>query len=237
MIQKMILLRKENDLLNALKGQSFNEKSKFEAYKILQQIHEKADYACMSKALCYVTNKGEIKGVGGSSLMQDKNGEIHSDLILDTFGQWLSGIFKGGILSRTVFFPDETGVVKGVVTYNNVSFLYNDSVTFRTLMQLGSGITAPARTDFDIDTALATAPENTFFESTIPTYNLTNFNFKNSGQVTAGGPGTINESILQTVWFDNVLSVRIFTMFRDIISPAVPFVIGDSLNLEYTVQI
>jgi len=79
MKQQYVLLRKENDLLNSLRGKSYNERTKFEASKILNEIHKQADRYCMEKALCYVLDKGEIKGVGGSSLMQHKKtGEIVS---------------------------------------------------------------------------------------------------------------------------------------------------------------
>jgi len=64
MSQLYIPLRKANDSLNSLIGQSFNQKSKFEAEKILAEIHSVAqDRLVGKKALCYVHDKGEIKGI------------------------------------------------------------------------------------------------------------------------------------------------------------------------------
>ena len=65
MKQQYVLLKQENDLLNSLIGQSFNQRTKFEADKILKEIHKQADKYSMEKAMCYVIDKGEIKGVGG----------------------------------------------------------------------------------------------------------------------------------------------------------------------------
>ena len=53
MKQQLILLREENDLLNSLIGQSFNQRTKFEAEKILTEIHSKAQDRSIGKmALC-----------------------------------------------------------------------------------------------------------------------------------------------------------------------------------------
>jgi len=240
MKQQYVLLRKENDLLNALKGQSFNQKSKNEAYKILQQIHEKSDYISAEKALCYIVKDGMIKGVGGSSLMQNKKtGKIHSDLILDNFGIWFSGVCIGGIVGAgTVFLTNTAGASKGVVPRNaGTSLLYNSAASFRVLLQVGAGTTTPARTDFAIETVFGTSPENTFFDSNDPVYNNTNFNFKNSGEITAGGSGTVNESVILSTWRDSANSSQLFTLFRDIISPGQAFVVSESIFLEYTTQI
>jgi len=87
----MILLRKENDDLKCLISQSFNEKNKFEAEKILNEIHSKAENRMIGKkALCYIVKNGIIRGVGGSTLMMDKNGKIVSNLILDQLGGFLA---------------------------------------------------------------------------------------------------------------------------------------------------
>ncbi len=241
MNQRMILLRQENDLLNALKGQSFNQKSKHEALKILLEIHDKTDYVCMEKALCYIVRDGMLKGVGGSTLMEDpKTGKIHSDLILNNFGIWMSGVYMGGFVgAKTVFnMITSVGNNRAVVTRNlGLSLLYNNSTGFRSLLKVGAGTTAPTRTDFEIETDFGSAPENVLFESSIPTYNNTNFNWNNAGQITAGGSGTVNESVLQVVWRTNDNSSNVFSLFRDIISPGQAFVASDTIILEYTTQI
>ena len=104
-------------------------------------------------------------------------------------------------------------------------------------MQVGSGSTAPTRTDFDIETAFGTSPESAKFNSSVPVYSDVNFNFKNSGQITAGGSGTVNESIFEIIWRDQGSVNRFFVLYRDAISPGVPFVASQSIFLEYTTQI
>jgi len=238
MIQQYELMRKENDLLNSLVGQSFNQRTKFEAEKIMKQIHSKAKARSLDKmALCYVHEQGEIKGVGGSSLMRNKKtGEIQSNLILNNLGQALSGIFKGGVLVSERVIVDSIGVGRNT-RFVAPNVLFNDTLIFRVLLQVGSGSTAPARTDFAIETAFGTGPEDTFFESTIPIYDNSNFNFKNAGSISAGGSGTVNESVLQAFWSDAANGSRVNTLYRDAISPGVPFVASQTIALEYTTQI
>ncbi len=244
MIQQYVLLRKENDLLNSLVGQSFNQKSKFEAARILDEIHSKAQSRMISKkALCYVTDKNEILGVGGSTLMKNKKtGEIVSNLILDNFGIWLAGIFHINIGSnKSVILKDRTGVNETLLVIANSTTVFN----FRTsggargvLIQVGSGSTPPARTDFDIETAFATAPESINFTGVSdPVYSSALGNFKFLAAITAGGSGTINESILLSFWQNTANVAKSFVHFRDIISPGQAFVPGQSIALEYTVQL
>jgi len=237
MMQQYVVLRKENDLLNSLIGQSFNQKSKFEAEKILNEIHSKTQSRLISKkALCYIVDKNEILGVGGSTIMKDKNGKIVSNLILDNCGIWLAGLLKGGVLAKSVVLKDLSNVNK---TFNIYQFgsLFNAQVNFRMLMKVGSGTTVPARTDFDIETSFPTAPESGNMESSIPLFNSALGNFKNAGSLTAGGSGTINESVLLSVWDTSSNINTTITLFRDIISPGQAFVAGQSIALEYTTQL
>jgi len=237
MIQQYDLLRKDNDLLNSLIGQSFNQKSKFEAEKILDEIHSKAAGRTIGKkTLCYIVDKQEIKGVGGSTLMKDKKtGKITSNLILDNFGIWLSRVWKGGVITISAALITTAGSAKSVNVYTSGS-QFNSANAFRGLLQVGSGNTAPARTDIAIETAFGSGPEATFFESSIPVYNLGNSNFKNLGQITALGSGTVNESVFLVAWRATDLSTQIYALYRDIISPGQAFITGQSIALEYTTQ-
>jgi len=238
MKQQYVLLRQENDLLNELRGRTFNDRLKDNALKILNEIHDKADYNCMEKSLVYVVRDGMVKGLGGSTLMKNtKTGKLHSDLLLNNFGLFYTGLFRGVVGTKTVTLTDEGGVATAVRPYST-SETFNDTTSFRILLQVGSGLTAPARADINVETAFGTAPESNFFESTRPVYNVANSNYKNNGQITAGGAGTVNESIFQHFMGENVFpQSATVTMFRDTISPGVPFIIGDGIILEYTTQI
>jgi len=239
--QEYILLRKENNLLNSLIGQSFNQRTKNEADKILNEIHKQADRYCMEKAICYVMDKGEIKGVGGSSLMQnEKTGEIVSDLILNNFGLWLSKIFS----TRTTANQSFTGVNSAggntpihsrALTSNVFNITSGGAVGIN--LAVGAGSTPPARTDFTLETFFGTAPESLVFVAGFPVYNSGLGTFKNVGSIIAGGSGTINESVLFNVWRTQASGLATFAQFRDIISPSVSFIAGQSILLEYTVQI
>jgi len=241
MSQQYVLLRKENDLLNSLIGQSFNQKSKFEAEKILNEIHFKAQSRLISKkALCYIVDNSEIKGVGGST-MKDKNGKIISNLILDQTGIWFAGLFP--IVStalKQVSVKDTGGVNRTVfMRQNGANLFFNTALgAMGVELQVGSGSTPPARTDFTLETAFVSAPENgTFVLGTDGNYNSGLGNLKYAGIITAGGAGTINESVTRSRWRDSAGVTRFFTMFRDIISPGQAFIAAQTIALEYTVQL
>ncbi len=241
MKQEYILLREKNDLLNSLIGQSFNQKSKFEADNILKEIHKKADQYSMEKALCYVLDKGEIKGVGGSSLMQNKkSGEIVSDLILDQFGVLFAGVLsKFQVADKIIQLKTTLG---GLVNLKAIG----SGTTFPQLgfggignrFQVGSGSTSPARSDFNIETAFGTAPESGLMSpASDPVFNSGLGNFKMIASIIAGGAGTINESVWIGTFLNTANATNSYAFFRDIISPAVPFIAGQSIALEYTVQL
>ena len=241
MKQQYVLLRKENDLLNSLIGQSFNQRTKFEADNILKEIHKQADQYSMEKAICYVMDKGEIKGVGGSSLMQNKKtGEIVSDLILDQFGVLLAGVlskFTG--VDKIIQLKSKTGALINLRAIGaGTTFPQTGFGGIGNSFQIGSGSTSPARTDFDIETAFGTAPENTnMFPATDPVFNSGLGNFKMVASITAGGVGTINESIWIGRFLNTSNATNEYAFFRDVISPAVPFVAGQTIALEYTIQL
>ena len=94
-MKQYLLLKEKNDSLNSLIGKSFNEKSKFEAEKILTEIH-KGYFSSWTKALvyCIEPKTNEILGVGGSSLFYDKTRKrIHSDILMENFGVLLRAKF------------------------------------------------------------------------------------------------------------------------------------------------
>lgn len=241
MKQEYVLLKKENDLLNSLIGQSFNERTKLEAYKIIKEIHKQADQYSMEKALCYVVDKGEVKGVGGSTLMKDKKtGEIVSDLILDQFGVLFAGVLsKFQVADKIIQLKNTSGALinlKPIGTPTTFAQLGFGGIGNR--FQIGSGSTPPVRQDFNIETAFGTAPESGLMSpATDPVFNSGLGNFKMIASITAGGAGTINESVWIGTWLNSANATNQYAMFRDIISPAVAFVAGQTIALEYTIQL
>ena len=237
MNQQYVLLRKENDLLKSLIGQSFNHKSKFEAEKILDEIHCIAEPRLIGKkALCYVTDKDEIKGVGGSTLMKDKNGKIVSNLILDNLGKLLAILFSGnpsGLRGATVI--DEIGTGRGIRTYTGQNFTIGNALGV--VHKVGSGTTTPARSDFEVETAFGTVPESGNIDGSTPIWNSSLGIFRSTSSLTAGGSGTVNEAVLKLGMNDTTVANRFIALYRDIVSPSQAFIVGQSIALEYTIQL
>jgi len=235
------LLRKENDLLNALIGKSYNQKSKLEAGKILAEIHSKGQSRLFDKrALCFIVDKNEIKGVGGSTLLKDKKtGKIISNLILDQWGLITAGIFRPlSTAISTITVNDNNGNPVGVNVRTGGTFFLAvvGGIPVGSRLQVGASSTSPLRTDFAVNTPFVTAPEMNAFTTSTPVWSSGVGTFKTAGLITAGGSGTVRESILLQQWRDAGVGTRNYTLFRDLISPALGFGIGQSIALEYTVQ-
>ncbi len=238
MTQQFTLLRNENDLLKSLIGQSFNQKSKFAATKILDEIHSKAEGRFIGKkALCYITNKNEILGVGGSTLMKNKNGKIVSNLILDNFGQIMAGFFFGNPASNaTSVLIDVGGTPRNLLHFSPTNF-NTDTNLLGMLHRVGSGNNAPARDDIEIQTSFGTAPEDADYNATAanPVFDSPSGTFKSTGAIVAGAGGTVNELILKAKWKVGASSFD-FSLFRDSVSPGQSFVASDTITTEFTVQ-
>jgi len=237
MNQQYVLLRKENDSLNSLIGQSFNQKSKDQAYKILTEIHEKANVRSMSKVLVYCIDpkSNEILGVGGSSLMQNKkNGKIVSDLISDNFG-FMWTFFHRPPISAVLSVPyiQIAGTVASQLLYRTGGNGQWDSLGG--MIQVGSGTTPPDRTDFKIETPFVGGPEATIG-------GIAGFSVYSSatGKITGiarqisptAGSGTVNESALFQRWRNLV----IYLLAKDSISPGVSFTAAKNIVVDYTWQ-
>ena len=162
-MSQSILLTKENDSLNSLIGKSFNQKSKDETYKILCEIHEKADQKGMLKALvyCIEPKTNEILGVGGSSLYYDKKTKrIHSDLLLDNFGiflrAWFTFVSSGSNSIATMKIEDSTFANFAIYELASAVFSYNQFIGMR--IRIGSS-SVIARSDFNVTTPFGSSPE------------------------------------------------------------------------------
>ena len=105
-------------------------------------------------------------------------------------------------------------------------------------MQFGGGSTPPTRQDFNVATPLATAPENAKFVSLNSGFNLVLSQISWSNSITAGGAGTINEvCMFMELQRDSDLTDLFFLMMRDLVSPSLAFIIGQSLAVDWVLQI
>lgn len=244
MSQQYILLKEKNDSLNSLIGKSFNEKSKLEAQKILTEIH-KGFFSSWSKALvyCIEPKTNEILGVGGSSLFYDKKRKrIHSDLLLDNFGNFLKAMFtfvvapsESNALMRS---DDNVNANYGFYLASGVAVSYNNQFGMR--IQIGSS-SVIARTDFKITTPFVSSPESLQL-NILATSTYQSSTGKIIGISTTisptGGSGTVRESGLLTIaGVRPVGNQRRIFLAHDAISPDVPFTSGKILTINYTWQL
>ncbi len=168
--------------------------------------------------------------------MKDKDGKIVSNLILFPFGGVLALLFRGNPSpSISIGITDEDNIGRAVRCYTSQN--YTNQVAKGCVHKVGQGSTAPARSDIDTETDFGTSPESANIDSSDPVFDSATGTLKSVSAMSAGGSGTINESVLKNGWNDTTANLRIFSMFRDIISPAVSFLTGESIVLEYKLQL
>ncbi len=115
---------------------------------------------------------------------------------------------------------------------NYMQFWNNSSCGFQ--FQLGSGSTAAQRSNYNIQTAFATAPESAKFQigqsaSASGTITL-------GAVISAGGSGTVNELCMFVTVYWHSTSPATFLVARDIVT-AVPFVAGNPLCASYSITL
>ncbi len=172
-----------------------------------------------------LNREGVIKEVGFNS---------EGDLFLDNFGQWLAGIVVCKS-NQVKVLKDITGTNRTLrFTHIGDDNRWNKQINATPGMyfQLGSGTTAPARSNYCIETAFAGAPENAKFEAS---WGMHTSGFcVNAGAISAGGSGTVNESIAITYWATDLNNEYFFAIVRDAICPGVSFVPSDVLCATLT---
>lgn len=170
-----------------------------------------------------------IKGIGQSR---------RNNLILDNFGEGLSGIFRTpvALLGPIHVLVDDGGVNR------NVYFMAVSASTFNAMaaqalgsnIKVGSGISAAARNDYDIETAFIVGPEDTEFDTGPGSYAAGAISI--AGAITAGGAGTINEVGLFGVW-SYTAAAGLFMLFHDILAAGEAFVLGETITVTYTINL
>lgn len=242
MKQQYLVLGSKNDKLKDLIGLSYNQRTKFEAIKILQEIH-KEFYPGMGKAVvtCIDPNSKEILGIGGSSLLQDKKtGRIFSDLISDNFGEYFAPFFRPAAnLDVDAILQDDANVARTIRIWRQAGIQYNRVIGTR--LQVGQGISAPARIDFGIETPFT----NGGVEDTIISVVGTSAYTSATGKITAisanfsptAGTGTVTETVMFSVWRDTGDVTHNFLLAHDAISPGVQFLAAKSIVVDYEWQL
>jgi hypothetical protein len=159
------------------------------------------------------------------------------DLVLDNFGLWLASFVRSPISASTSVNLTDTANSSQQFQIYAISSSYNtfnNNGAIGTMLQVGSGSTAAARSNYAIQTAFGTGPEASRFGTSNGGYGSGSISF--SGAISAGGSGTVNELGCFGA-FNNVSSQTKYVMlFHDILSSGVSFTPGTTLNASYSIQ-
>jgi len=178
-----------------------------------------------------ISDRGIIKGISQSK---------PNNLITDQFGTWLAGWIRTPVVAiSTVTLKESGGANKTVQMYEKTASaaVFNIDVGDKlgTVIQCGSGSTAATRADYDVETALPTAPEDAPFDTGTGVYAVGSI--AAAGAIVAGGAGTIRETCLFASWVDSVNALFNFLLFHDILASPETFVLGDTITTTYTVNL
>lgn len=160
-------------------------------------------------------------------------------MLLDNIGLLVAGLFRqpsSGSLNINVKSITGATINTGVYQTHTNTTMFN-SIALRQA-QIGQGSTPPARTDFNIETPFSNAPESVRNTSLDFGYNSP------LGKITigttispAGGPGTITEVTKYVSWRSGGAVNNVICIIRDIVSPGVNFVLGQSIQIDHEVII
>ncbi len=179
-------------------------------------------------SLVTVTKDLEIKKIGMSCI---------NDLINDNWAKFI-GTFLSGAISV------QPPAVDLQNTTNNALFFYNTVNQFNhtngvgdvgSMIQIGSGNTPATRQDFNIETAFVGGSEALRTPTGLGAWITGIGQIKIPMQLMTLGAGSITETILLGNW-ETISPVenQFYLITRDNISPAVSFIGGESVNVDYT---
>ncbi len=226
-------------LLQDYKGYSYKQKVINDCHKIVLESKKNLDPPALAEC-CLVTiqDKGEIKSLGAS---------VPSDLIMDNFGELLKVLSyqlitganeSQGLTDITntpinTFLRDMNAGASGFTFLNTAS----SARSFGVRLQVGSGSTTPTRQDFNIGTAFGTSPEDTPFNTNSAGYNSVSGQITFGNNLVAGGSGTVAEAIAQLFIIDTGAVAKTVMIFRDLISPSLGFIMGNTIAVDWVIQI
>jgi len=178
-----------------------------------------------------ISDKNIIKGVAQSK---------PNNLITDNFGTWLAAFFRAPVVGiKTITLKDSGGTDRALVhIYYNIAnsgvFNIDTGDKIGTSMQVGSGSSAAARSDYSVETAFGNAPEDDLFDTGTGSYAVGSIAV--AGAIIAGGAGTIAETCLfgSWTWVDTGAD---FLLFHDILSSTEAFVGGNTITVAYTINL
>ena len=177
-----------------------------------------------ASSLVTVTKENEIRSIGMSCM---------NDLLSDNYGIYLMSLYGGNLNIETL--QDITNTGESVKFMGTGTMFNSTFVAVGTQIQIGKGTSTPTRQDFNIESPFTTAPESTIKNTANGGWN------SGLGQVLAsmipfgaGGSGDISETIFVQVMNITTNVQKKFLMSRDLISPISNFILGQTINVNYT---
>jgi len=227
-----------NEYLNQFKGKTINDKI----------VKDSTNYLLEQKLKVTQKNPNEVSLV---SVLDPKTKEIisiggstPSDLITDAFGRMWAEHNRIVTAGDADFSPliAEDGVsrtIRLVPLSSNPFVAFNSPAgTFGGQIKIGQGITAPVRSDFDIETPFVTSPESLPQNVTPPFYDNTLFQIQFFSSFQAGGSGAISEIGFFSIWRSLVpVTALRYLLAHDLISPVVNFIATQVITMNWTWQI
>jgi len=249
-LQQYIVLPKQNEWLQDLIGKSYNQKLIHQAAKKLFIKHGlETGLPGLAKAIVTVTDTKtkEILGIGGSSILENiKTGKKIADITTDNWGRWFASLMAPvDNLSHSFSNDQITGATESLRVYlpaaapsTSFNFTSFAGPTGKgSQIQVGSGSSAPARTDVNIETAFGSAPESGRISSVQAVFDQPSGTLSTVNPIIAGGAGTVSEAAFYFLWHRFLGSALLsYLYFHDSISPGVAFVGAQTITLTYTVQ-
>jgi len=228
-----------NEYLNQFKGETINDRI----------VKDCSNYLSEEKLRITQKNPNEVSLV---SVLDPKTkeiisigGSVPSDLITDAFGLMWSQhnrVVVGGTVDFAGLIAEDN--VARTIRFINVGTPVNTRYNEGNLpnaggqVKIGQGSTAPARSDFDIETPFVTSPESLPVNVSPPVYDnvLNQIDFFTIQQ--AGGSGTISEIGFFLLWRDLTTGgTRRYMIAHDLISPTVSFIATQTITVNWIWQI
>lgn len=214
-------------MLQELVGKTKNQNLVDEAYQIYKEsfVKEFPEYfeKNHSKMCSIVTalENNEIKNIGMSKL---------DDLLLDNYGYWFGALWNPQTLT-----PDakwENGALSTIMGWSSaigVKWNMNDPpLAVGSLIKVGTGLTPAQRSDYKLETNKQT------LSSSDGAWNSGLGKIDIAGSITADFSDSISEVGLFGRWGEkNLGNVNSLLIAHDNISPVIPVIIGQTINVDY----
>jgi len=189
----------------------------------------KLRYPFQHFATLIISQRDIIKGITQSK---------PNNLILANYGLLLAGLLRAPVAGVTQINTVDISGAVDAVNAMGLSQLFNEysgADKVGSYMQVGSGTTPATRADYDIETALGTAPENALFDTGTGSYAVGSIAC--AGAIVSGGAGTINETGLFGRWMKIGGTYETYMLLHDILVSGEAFILGNTITVAYTINL